>query len=103
MCFTPDLAPYHIAGRHLDQTFTDNPLRPPDDLLRWHFRQAVLVNMKGVGEPTFEHDFPAGSDVMGEIMRGPKAGERMEFELFSRFNAMGVTHEPGVGSQVMCN
>ena len=59
--------------------------------------------MKGVGEPTFEIDFPAGSDVMGEIMRGPKAGERMEFELFNRFNAMGATSEPRGGGGVMCN
>ncbi|PUU80179.1 hypothetical protein B9Z19DRAFT_1192016 [Tuber borchii] len=58
VCFTADLSPFHIAGRHLDQTFIDNPLRPPDDLLRWHFRQAVLVNIKGVGEPTYEDDFP---------------------------------------------
>jgi len=90
VCFTPDLTEYHIAGRHLDQTFIDDPLRPVDDLLRWHFRQAVLVNLKGAGEPCFDTDFPHGSDVMGEIMRGPKAGERMEFELFTRFNAMGV-------------
>ncbi|KAG0643361.1 hypothetical protein HOY80DRAFT_946492 [Tuber brumale] len=102
VCFTADLARFHIAGRHLDQTFADNPLQLPDDLLRWHLRQAALVNIKGVGEPTFEDDFPAGSDVMGEIMRGPKAGERMEFELFSRFNAM-VTPEPRVGGRVMCN
>jgi len=103
VCFTSDLAWYDIAGRHLDQTFTDNPLRPPDELLRWHFRQAVLVNLKGAGEPSFETDFPASSDVMGEIMRGPKAGERMEFELFSRFNAMGITPEGMVGGRVMCN
>lgn len=72
------------AGRHLDQTFLDNPQRPPDELLRWHFRQAVLVNMKGAGEPVFEHDFPPGSDIVGSILRGPKAAERMEFELFDR-------------------
>jgi hypothetical protein len=41
--------------------------------------------MRGVGEPVFEIDFPPGSDMMREIMSGPKAGERMEFELFSRF------------------
>lgn len=40
--------------------------------------------MRGAGEPIFENDFPPGSDIMGEILRGPKAGERMEFELFSR-------------------
>jgi len=53
-----------IAGTHLDQQFLDKPDRPVDQLLRWHFRQAVLANMRGAGEP--------------------KAAERMEFELFSR-------------------
>jgi len=89
MCFTPDLGYYRIAGCHLDQKFLDDPFRPPDVLLRWHFRQAVLANMKGAGEPCFECDFPPGSDIMAEITSGPKAGERLEFELFSRFNAMG--------------
>jgi hypothetical protein len=40
--------------------------------------------MRGAGEPNFEHDFPPGSDIMGEILDGPKAAERMQFELFSR-------------------
>ena len=40
--------------------------------------------MKGAGESIYEHDFPPGSDMMGEILKGPKAAERMEFELFSR-------------------
>jgi len=43
--------------------------------------------MRGAGEPNFEFDFPPGSDNMGEIIRGPKAAERMEFELFNRFAA----------------
>jgi hypothetical protein len=76
-----------IDGKHLDQEFLDDPQRPVDELLRWHFRQAVLANMRGAGEPVFEHDFPSGSDVMGEILRGPKAAERMEFELFDRLGA----------------
>ena len=41
--------------------------------------------MRGAGEPIFEHDFPPGSDVVGNILEGPRAAERMEFELFSRF------------------
>ncbi|KAG0134055.1 hypothetical protein HOY82DRAFT_638869 [Tuber indicum] len=86
--FAPHAFFCNVAGRSLDQTFLDNLLRPVDELLRWHFRQAVLTNMKGEGEPCFETDFPPGSDIMGEIMSGPKCGERMEFELFSRFNAM---------------
>ncbi|KAG0639261.1 hypothetical protein HOY80DRAFT_1016005 [Tuber brumale] len=103
VCFTSDLTNYHIAGRQLDPMFTENPLRPPDDLLRWHFRQAVIVNLKGAGEPTFEADFPSGSDMIGEIMRGPKAGERMEFELFTRFNAIEIASEARVAGRVMCN
>jgi hypothetical protein len=43
--------------------------------------------MKGAGEPRFEHDFPSGSDIIGDILRGPKAAERMQYELFSRLAA----------------
>ena len=73
-----------IAGRHLDQQLLHDPSRPVSQLLRWHFRQAVLANMRGAGEPIFENDFPPGSDIVGEALAGPKAAERMEFELFSR-------------------
>jgi hypothetical protein len=83
--FMPDSK--NLAGKHLDQEFLNNPQRSVDQLLRWHFRQAVIANMKGAGEPIFEHDFPPGSDMVGDILRGPKAGERMEFELFSRLGA----------------
>ena len=76
-----------ISGKHLDQILLNDPQRPRDELLKWHFRQAVLINMRGAGEPCFEHDFPPGSDIMGSILQGPKAGERMEFELFSRMAA----------------
>jgi hypothetical protein len=40
--------------------------------------------MRGAGEPTFEHDMPPGSDIMGNILQGPRPAERMEYELFSR-------------------
>ncbi len=40
--------------------------------------------MKGAGEPDFEHNFPPGSDMIGDILSGPMAGERMQFELFTR-------------------
>ena len=62
-------------------------LNNSDELLRWHFRQALLANMRGTGEPTFEHDFPPGSDIVGDILRGPKSAERMEFELFDHLAA----------------
>lgn len=76
-----------IAGKYLDAEFLSNPRRPSDQLLRWQFRQAVFANVRGAGEPMFEHDFPQGSDMVGDILRGPKAGERMEFELFNRLAA----------------
>ena len=41
--------------------------------------------MRGAGEPAFEFDFPPGSDMVGEILQGPSAAQRMEYELFSRF------------------
>ncbi|KAG0640712.1 hypothetical protein HOY80DRAFT_1015312 [Tuber brumale] len=100
VCFSPLPFDDNIAGRPLGRVFLDNPLRPVDELLRWHFRQAVLVNMKGEGEPSFETDFPPGSDIIGEIMSGPKCGERMEFELFSRFNATRDPEEMVVGQMV---
>jgi hypothetical protein len=40
-----------------------------------------MQGKSGAGEPVFEHDFPPGS---GDILNGPKAAKRMEFELFSR-------------------
>ena len=43
--------------------------------------------MRGVGEPIFEHDFPARSDIVGDILRGPKSAQRMEYELFGRLAA----------------
>ncbi|KAL2002857.1 hypothetical protein VTN02DRAFT_5694 [Thermoascus thermophilus] len=61
-----------------------NPLSVIDTLLLWHFEQAVLANMRGAGEPVLEFDFPPGTDMMGEICRGPQPAERMEAELFNR-------------------
>ncbi|EFW99391.1 hypothetical protein CMQ_7759 [Grosmannia clavigera kw1407] len=92
--FEPDNL--NIAGQALDRRLLDDPSRPLDSLLRWHFRQAVLANMRGAGEPIFENDFPSYSDMMGEIMEGPKAAQRMEFELFNRLGAfydLGEPHE----------
>lgn len=56
----------------------------PDELLRWHFRQSVLANIRGVGEPIFEHDFPPGTDMAGEIPAGPSGKERFELEIAAR-------------------
>ncbi|CAK7245432.1 MAG: hypothetical protein STHCBS139747_007013 [Sporothrix thermara] len=89
--FMPDM--YGLAGTSLDRQLLDDPRRPLDALLRWHFEQAVLCNVRGAGEPSLEHDLPPGSDMMGEILQGPKAGERMEFELFTRLGASQMLEE----------
>ncbi|KAK9324934.1 hypothetical protein V1517DRAFT_365763 [Lipomyces orientalis] len=60
-CF--DFNPFKIDGSGADGA--------RDTLLRWHFRQAVLANMRGAGEPIFEMDFPP-----------------QEAELFSRLNGI---------------
>ncbi|OBT46244.1 hypothetical protein VE00_02284 [Pseudogymnoascus sp. WSF 3629] len=55
-----------------------------DALLRWHYEQAVLCNMRGAGEAIFEFDFPPGTDMIGKILEGPKPAEQMEAEMFNR-------------------
>ncbi|KIW16703.1 hypothetical protein PV08_03892 [Exophiala spinifera] len=81
--FSPCAFP-EVEGKHLDQQHFTRSDGHADQLLRWHFRQTVLTNMRGAGEPVFDHDFSPGSDIVGDILEGPRAGERMEFELFSR-------------------
>lgn len=84
---------YQIDGQRL----RDNPLTPTnrnhrvsDRILYWHFKQAVLKNMRGAAAeqwPDWEHDFQEGEDIIGTIMEGPDAGERMELELAMRLGA----------------
>lgn len=57
-----------------------------DALLRWHYEQAVLCNMRGAGEAIFYFDFPPGSDMVGRIMTGPQPAAQMEAELFTRLH-----------------
>lgn len=64
----------------------DNPHRVSLELLRWYYRQSILANMRGRGEPIWEHDFPPGCDMMGEMMAGPSPAERLELEFAARLN-----------------
>ncbi|EER28860.1 hypothetical protein CPC735_035660 [Coccidioides posadasii C735 delta SOWgp] len=84
--FGPD--PFGLDGRTLDPVCR-NPQDPhcvSDTLLRWHFRQAVLANMRGAGEPIFEHDFPPGTDMLAELRSEPEpyGKQRFEMEMSSR-------------------
>ncbi|KAG0128336.1 hypothetical protein HOY82DRAFT_580131 [Tuber indicum] len=77
---------YGLDGRTLDPVCRDpaDRQRVSDQLLLWHFRRSVLANMRGPGEPVFEYDFPPGTDMMGEIQRGPYAKERLGLEVAVR-------------------
>lgn len=72
-----------VDGRFLDPVCRNlwDPHRVSDQLLRWHFRQSVLANMRGVGEPVFEHDPPTGIDLIGEIREGALAQEELPYKL----------------------
>ncbi|KAF8456037.1 HNH endonuclease-domain-containing protein [Kalaharituber pfeilii] len=87
--FTKNL--FGVDGRTLEMVCRDpaDPYRVSDELLRWHFRQSVLANMRGAGEPVFEHDFPPGTDMVKDISEGPYAKERFELELAARLYGVG--------------
>ncbi|KAK9364937.1 hypothetical protein V1509DRAFT_661295 [Lipomyces kononenkoae] len=59
-----------------------HPHHVNDNILFWHFQQAVLANMRGAGEPIFDEDIPRGSDALDAIRSAP--AQRMEFELSNR-------------------
>jgi hypothetical protein len=80
-----------IDGRVLDPICRNpnNPDRVSDDVLRWHFRQSVLANIRGAGEPVFETDFPGGTDLMATLRTEPYGKERFEMELETRLRLPG--------------
>lgn len=67
----------------------NDPNRVSDELLRWHFRQSVLANTRGVGEPVLEADFPPGTDQMATLREEPYGKERFEMEVESRLRSVG--------------
>ncbi|KAF3908515.1 hypothetical protein ABW21_db0205775 [Orbilia brochopaga] len=84
VCFSRDS--FKVDGRVLDPVCInrDHMYAVPDQLLRWHFRQSVLANMRGAGEPIFEHDFPPGTDQLVEMQEEPMAQLRFEILLADR-------------------
>ncbi|PUU82977.1 hypothetical protein B9Z19DRAFT_1061410 [Tuber borchii] len=65
-----------ISGTCLDKTVLGNPERPVDQLLRWHFRQAVLANVRGEkGEPYNDPEASEWSVSDWGTMSGSKTGK----------------------------
>ncbi|KAG0636519.1 HNH endonuclease-domain-containing protein [Tuber brumale] len=81
-----DIDLFGYDGRILDPVCRnpDDPHHVSDHVLRWHFRQSVLANVRGVGEPISEHEFPPGTDMLSEILDGPYARERFDLEMATR-------------------
>jgi len=82
--------PFGYDGKILDPVCR-NPADPSsvsDQLLRWHFRQSILANMRGDGQPLYEHDFAPGTDMMDEILDGPNGKERFEFMMAARLRGL---------------
>ncbi|KAK9483499.1 hypothetical protein V1527DRAFT_472833 [Lipomyces starkeyi] len=72
-CFGKDL--FRIDGRILCvEILTVKVVQEMDSYggILTHFRQAALANMRGAGEPSFEMDFPLGSDMMGRSSMNQK-------------------------------
>lgn len=87
-CFGEDT--YNVGGRILAQSArqpSNAQDRVSEDLLRWHFRQCVLANMKGAGEPFWEEDDFGGHNEIEQIMELGDAAERMEEEMFNRLGS----------------
>ncbi|KAJ5804132.1 uncharacterized protein N7518_000435 [Penicillium psychrosexuale] len=81
IAFLPDT--FKIDGRVLEPICRDpnDQNHVADELLRWHFRQSVLANMRGAGEPIFESDFPPGTDQIATLRNEPYGKERLEMEV----------------------
>lgn len=84
VCFTVDTE--KVAGRVLSATTKpsfDTNLTVNDKILRWHFHQSILTNMKGAGERIWDLD-PGGGDPMNIILADPDAADIMEVEMGKR-------------------
>jgi len=79
--FDTDL--YGYDGRMLDPVCRkpDDPHCVSDKLLRWHFRQSVLANIRGAGEPIFEYDLPPRTGMESEILASLYPQERFGLEI----------------------
>lgn len=76
---------HNLDGRTLDPAcrMPHDAHRVADTLLRWHYHQAVLANVRGAGEPIFD-GAPPGADALRTIEREPYARERFQMEISAR-------------------
>ena len=94
----PFIAGYKdIAGKILKlDHIADLNIRPLDELLRDHFLQCVLKNMKGAGEPTWDYEDALGGgrmDLSNDLWGGKKGQAHFEFEMAHRLHTLRVEQE----------
>ena len=90
-----------IAGKIFKLDHIEDPnIRPLDDLLRDNFRQCIIKNTKGAGEPTWDYDEAIGGgthDLSNTDLWGGEVGKkRLEFELSHRLHALETKQQARV-------
>jgi hypothetical protein len=90
-----------IAGRVLQlDHIQDSNLRPLDVLFRDHFLQAVLRNMKGAGEPSWDFEDALGNGSMDlsrqDIWGGTLGKVHLEFEMAHRLRDVQIEQQFGL-------
>ncbi|KAI9780784.1 MAG: hypothetical protein M1839_006572 [Geoglossum umbratile] len=86
-CFTPDT--WGFDGRFMVQSNYPQRYRPLRSLLKYHFRMAVLCNMKARGpEYDWDEDIPPGMDPVAEISNSKEGKLRFELVMAERLNSL---------------
>lgn len=81
----------NLDGRTLDsRCLVAGNNRISDDCLRWHFRQAVLLKMKGVGERPWDTE-PPDEETLEAYMDLPDGPALVEAELYNRLGAGDIS------------
>jgi hypothetical protein len=84
-CFTKDI--WHCDGLYMILKNYPQQYQPLRALLKHHFRQAVLCNMKGRGpEYDWDEDLTPGTDPVAEISQSQEGKLRFELVMAERLN-----------------
>jgi hypothetical protein len=77
-----------IMSRNPDVPAKHQPCRA---LLKYHFRMAVLLNMKArAGYPEWDEDIPEGSNQIAEITNSEQGKLRFETVLAGKLNSLNA-------------
>ncbi|KAI9769519.1 MAG: hypothetical protein M1840_003996 [Geoglossum simile] len=86
-CFVPD--PMGFDGNYMVRSNHPQHYQPLRSLLKYHFRMAVLCNMKARGpEYDWDEDIPPGMDPVAEISNSKEGKLRFELVMAERLNPL---------------